>query len=109
MRRVQAHDDRFWNRLLRAIEEGQVVPIVGPQVLAWGEPDNPQTLQRLVAEELLQARGVDVSALRLTFNRELPDAVAILKRDVNLQELYGDVSDRDYQDLWRRPAHPVLS
>jgi hypothetical protein len=93
MKRVQAHDDRFWSRLLRAIEEGQVVPIIGPQVLAWGEPNNPQTLQRLVAEELLQARGVDLSSLHLTLNRELPDAVAILKRDVNLQELYGDVSD----------------
>jgi len=26
-------DDRFWNRLLKAIEEGQVVPVVDSQPL----------------------------------------------------------------------------
>ena len=50
---VQARDERFWNRLLKSIEEGQVVPVIGSQLLVWGEPDNPQTLQRLVAEQVL--------------------------------------------------------
>jgi hypothetical protein len=90
---IPARDERFWNRLLKSIEEGQVVPVVGPQLLVWGEPDNPQTLQRLVAEQMLQSRGVDPSSISLTRNRELPNAVSILKRDVNLQDLYGDVSD----------------
>ena len=56
---IPARDDRFWNRLLKSIEEGQVVPVIGPQLLVWGEADNPQSLQRLVAEEMLQLRGVD--------------------------------------------------
>src|SRR5262249_52922094 len=90
---IPARDERFWNRLLKSIEEGQVVPVIGSQLLVWGEPDNPQTLQRLVAEQVLQWRGVDPSSILLTRNRELPEAVSMLKRDVNLQDLYGDVSD----------------
>jgi len=93
MQIIPARDERFWNRLLKSIEEGQVVPVVGSQLLLWGESANPQTLQRLVTEQMLQSRSVDPSSIRLTLNRELSDAVSILKRDVNLQDLYGDVSD----------------
>src|SRR5262245_31368756 len=95
MQIIPARDERFWNRLLKSIQEGQVVPVVGSQLLVWGESANPQTLQRLVAEQVLQSRGVDPSSLPLTRHRELSDAVSILKNEhkVNLQDLYGDVSD----------------
>src|SRR5262245_53967837 len=93
MQMTPARDERFWNRLLKSIEEGQVVPVVGPQLLVWGEPDHPQTLQRLVAEQILQSRGVDPSSIPLSRNRELSDAVSILKRDVSLYDLYCDVSE----------------
>ncbi|PPK73912.1 hypothetical protein B0F87_11323 [Methylobacter tundripaludum] len=33
-------DDRFWNRLLKAIEEGHVVPVVGSQLLTWIDQNN---------------------------------------------------------------------
>src|SRR5215813_4524457 len=95
MQIILARDERFWNRLLKSIQEGQVVPVVGSQLLVWGESANPQTLQRLVAEQVLQSREVDPSSLPLTRHRELSDAVSILKNDhkVNLQDLYSDVSE----------------
>jgi len=98
MRIISPRAERFWNRLLKSIEERDVVPVIGSQLLAWGEPDNPQTLQRLVAERMLQSYGVDPSSLSLTLNRELPDAVFNInkldvKPPVNPQDLYGDVSD----------------
>src|SRR5215813_9676010 len=95
MQIILARDERFWNRLLKSIQEGQVVPVVGSQLLAWGESANPQTLQRLVAEQLLQSHRVDPSSIPLTRYRELSEAVSILKNEhkVNLQDLYGDVSE----------------
>lgn len=90
------HDDRFWNRLLRSIEDGQVVPVVGSQLLVWGEPGNAQSLQRLLAMRLLEMRDIDWSGVTLSPYRELYDAVTLLKSkisDLNLQELYGDIAD----------------
>lgn len=46
-------DDRFWNRLLKAIEEGQLVPVIGSQLLAWNDQNKIQTLQQLVAMRVL--------------------------------------------------------
>ena len=43
-------DDRFWNRLLKAIEEGQVVPVVGSQLLTWNDQNSTQSLQQQVAK-----------------------------------------------------------
>src|SRR5262245_65777853 len=95
MQLIPARDERFWNRLLKSIQEGQVVPVIGSQLLVWGESANPQTLQRLVAEQLLQSHGVDPSSIPLTRYRELSEAVYILKNEnkVNLQDIYGDVSE----------------
>jgi hypothetical protein len=36
MQIIPARDERFWNRLLKSIQEGQVVPVVGSQLLVWG-------------------------------------------------------------------------
>jgi len=95
MEHAVIRDDRFWNRLMKSIEEGQVVPVVGSQLLTCSEPDKPQTLQRAMAERLLEIREVDPSSVDLAPSRELHEAVSILKGkpDVNLQDLYGDVSD----------------
>ena len=54
MKSIPARDERFWNRLLSSIKDGHVVPVIGSQLLVWGEPDNPQTLQRLVAKQMLR-------------------------------------------------------
>jgi len=75
MEHAVIRDDRFWNRLLKSIEEGQVVPVVGSQLLTCSEPDKPQTLQRAMAERLLEIREVDPSSVDLAPSRELHDAV----------------------------------
>lgn len=88
-------DERFWNRLLKSIEEGQVVPVIGAQLLGFGEGSQRHTLQRLMAEQLLRFREVDPAAISLSPGRELHEAVSLLKNkpEINLQDLYGDVSD----------------
>lgn len=91
----QSRDERFWNRLLKSIEEGQVVPVIGTQVLALNTDNQQQTLQRLVAEQLLRIRDTDPTQTSLSPGREFHDAVSLLKSrpDINLQDLYGDVAD----------------
>ncbi len=86
-------DERFWNRLLKAIEEGQVVPVIGSQLLAWQDQKINLTLQQCVALKLLEFYRVDPTALKLTPHRELHDAVTVLKQNANLQDLYGDIAE----------------
>lgn len=91
----KAWDDRFWNRLLKSIEEGQVVPVIGSQLFTFESGQQRQTLQGLVAEQLLRIRDTDPLQAGLIPGRELHEAVSLLKSkaDINLQDLYGDVSD----------------
>lgn len=86
-------DERFWSRLLKAIEEGQVVPVIGSQLLAWSGPNGNSTLQQRVASKLLALYRVDPTSLKLTQHRELHDAVTALKQNANLQDLYGDIAE----------------
>ena len=86
-------DDRFWNRLLKAIEEGQVVPVIGSQLLTWNDQDKIQTLQQRVALRVLKFYNVDTASVILTPYHELHEVVSLLKPTVNLQDLYGDIAD----------------
>lgn len=88
-------DERFWNRLLKSIEEGQVIPVIGAQLLSVGEGTQRQSLERLAAEQLLRYRDVDPATVSLSPGRELHEAVSLLKNQpgINLQDIYGDVSD----------------
>jgi hypothetical protein len=86
-------DDRFWNRLLKLIEEGQVVPVIGSQLLTWNDQDKIQTLQQLVATRVLKFYNVDTASVTLTPHHELHEVVTLLKPTVNLQDLYGDIAD----------------
>jgi hypothetical protein len=86
-------DDRFWNRLLKAIEEGQVVPVVGSQLLTWNDRDKMQSLQQRVAMRVLEFYKVDATPVTLTPHRELHEAVTLLKPNANLQDLYGDIAE----------------
>lgn len=85
-------DDRFWNRLLKAIEEGQVVPVIGSQLLIWQDQGSVQTLQQRIAKRVLDLYGINAPA-SLTPHRELHEVVTLLKPTVNLQDLYGDIAD----------------
>jgi hypothetical protein len=75
-------DDRFWNRLLKAIEEGQVVPVIGSQLLTWNDQDKIQTLQPLVA--MRGCWSFNVSTPLKNPVRSCPEArVSMAKRAVN--------------------------
>ncbi|MDD5322617.1 MAG: toll/interleukin-1 receptor domain-containing protein [Methylococcales bacterium] len=86
-------DDRFWNRLLKAIEEGQVVPVIGSQLLTWNDQDKMQSLQQRVAMRVLEFYKVDATSVTLTPHRELHEVVTLLKPNANLQDLYGDIAE----------------
>jgi hypothetical protein len=83
-----------WRRLLRQIRDGYVVPVIGPQLLA--DADGQSTVQRVLAERLLDLHGVPAAerpALRPF--RELNAAVSQLlgSRTAKAQALYVDVAD----------------
>lgn len=55
--------DRFWSRLLRFIEAGRVVPIVGQDLLTVTGSGEAVTLYRHLAEELASLLNVDPGGL----------------------------------------------
>lgn len=84
-------NERSWDRLLRSIEDGLVVPVVGRQLFTG--PGGGDGLQARVARRLLEFHGRDPEAEPLPLFRELDDAVSRIKHDCDLQDLYADVHD----------------
>jgi len=86
-------DDKSWDRLLRRIEDGLVVPVVGQQVLTSGEDD--VALQAKIAHHLLELYDIDPNSVPLTPFNELNDAVVQIKSEqaYDMQDLYADVHD----------------
>lgn len=86
-------DDRNWDRLLRRIEDGLVVPVIGQQILTAA--DNSTALQVHIARHLLKRNGIDPDAASLTPHNELNDAVIQIKADeeFDFQDLYADIHD----------------
>jgi len=56
-------DDDAWDDLLSFIEEGRVIPIVGPELLLVATPEGPRLLYDWVAERLAVRLNVDVTRL----------------------------------------------
>lgn len=84
-------NERSWDRLLKSIEDGLVVPVLGPQTLiAEGSNDS---FQAQVARRLLQFYDSDAGSNPLPPFHELNEAVTRLKRDHSIQDLYGDIHD----------------
>lgn len=82
-------NDRDWRRLLDAMREGTVVPVIGPRLLidADGAP-----LTARVARRLLADYDVEIGDRSLPPFRELTDVSTWLKGELrNPQDLYGDV------------------
>jgi hypothetical protein len=67
-----AVDDEFWEILISRIEEGGIVPVVGPEVLIVPDADRQVPLYRLIAERL--AAKFELKA-QLREGAELNDAV----------------------------------
>lgn len=85
-------NERSWDRLLRSIEDGLVVPVVGRQLFA-GPDGASDGLQARVAWRLQECHGRDAAAEPLPLFRELDDAFSRIKQDCDLQDLYADVHD----------------
>ncbi len=84
-------NERSWDRLLKSIEDGLVVPVLGPQTLiAQGSNDS---FQAQVARRLLQLYDSEAGSYPLPPFHELNEAVTRLKRDHAIQDLYGDIHD----------------
>ena len=83
-------NDGAWRKLIKQIREGQVVPLVGPQLLEGTTPGS--SVQARLARRLLELYdpGADPE---LPPGRELHEAVSRLKPRVNVQDLYSDAHD----------------
>ncbi len=86
-------DDKNWDRLLRRIEDGLVVPVLGQQVLTTENKDT--VLQTSIAHHLLELYDIEPSTVSLTPFNELNDAVVQIKKEqaYDLQDLYADIHD----------------
>lgn len=84
-------NEAAWKRLIRQINAGLVVPVIGPQLMLG--PDGRTSRQSELAQRLRARYGLDTQAPLPRF-RELNAVVSELKNaQVNLQDVYGDVSE----------------
>lgn len=82
--------DVDWDRLIRKMRAGLVVPVLGPQLLVGA--DGRESLQRQVAERLLAMHDCEVDPAELPPFRELDAAVSRLKlAGAQAEEIYSDV------------------
>ena len=80
-----------WKRLLDRIRDGDVVPVLGPQLLV--EADGHTSRQAGIADALLRDHGLEVEHGSLPAFRELNEAFTRLKDKVRPQDIYADVHD----------------
>ena len=85
----------FWDDLLAYVEEKQVIPVVGSELLTIEVDGATVPLYRAVGEQLLAKYGVAVPDGGLRPNQELNDAVALLanRNRPRLEDLYRPVHD----------------
>lgn len=86
-------DEKAWDRLLRRIEDGLVVPVLGPQVLTCADGSNP--LETQIAQYLLELYEVESSENTLPPSRVLNDVVIQIKKErgADFQDIYADIHD----------------
>ena len=61
-------DEDGWDDLLSYIEEHQVIPIIGPELLEVATEDGPRLLYDLLADKLAAKLGVDTALLPQPYN-----------------------------------------
>ncbi|MEQ1719761.1 MAG: hypothetical protein ABL887_01450 [Nitrosomonas sp.] len=84
-------NERSWDRLLKSIEDGLVVPVLGPQVLI--DQDSKGSLQAQIARQLLKFYDDNIGSDALPPCHELNAVVTRLKQNHPIQDLYGDIHD----------------
>ena len=63
MARSSGIPERDWRTTLRAIQRGEVIPVIGPELLVLGGDDGGVTLHDYLAGELVQRLGIDRTEL----------------------------------------------
>jgi hypothetical protein len=111
----------FWEELLAQIEAGQVIPVVGPELLTVVADGQPTPFYRHLAERLLAKYGLtaclagpeavsesNVTTISLRPYHELNDAVcALAQRGRRVQDLYRPINEQ-IKALVEAPAEFLL-
>jgi hypothetical protein len=118
MARMTARSEEFWDDLLAFMEEGRVVPVVGPELLTIAVNGRETSLYRALAEQLLRANGLEPSdpnssaepadnQVPLREDLELNDAViGLSRRGFRVGDLYRPINDELRRLLGSQPAIP---
>jgi hypothetical protein len=99
--------EEFWEELLAQIEAGEVIPVVGPELLTVAVEGKERSLYRVLAERLLAKYGLvarvvasdgdsapDAATVSLRPYHELNDAVcALAQSGRRVQDLYRPIND----------------
>lgn len=99
--------EEFWDELLAQIETGEMIPVVGHELLTLAGDDGPSPLYELLAKRLLAKYGLigragtaheaavgDDRVIALRPHHELNDAVcALAQRGRRVQDLYRPVAE----------------
>jgi hypothetical protein len=85
----QTTPEEFWGDLLAFIEEGRVVPVVGPELHTIAVGGHEQPLYRALAERLLNKYGFEAS------DAEAPaDGRVVLRKHLELNDAVIGLSQR---------------
>ncbi|HQU63522.1 MAG TPA: hypothetical protein PKY85_10290, partial [Nitrosomonas sp.] len=86
-------DEKDWDRLLRRIEDGLVIPVIGQQVLT--APESDVSFQVRIARHLLKQYDIELNDVLLTPYHALNDAIIQIRsvQEYDLQDLYADIHE----------------
>src|SRR6476619_5450771 len=94
MARMTARSEEFWDDLLAFMEEGRVVPVVGPELLTIAVNGRETSLYRALAEQLLRANGLEPSDPNSS--AEPADNQVPLREDLELNDAVIGLSRRGF-------------
>jgi hypothetical protein len=103
--------EEFWDDLLAYVDEGSVIPVVGPELLTIKRDGSDIPLYRVVAEEILNKFGVPFrrEAEHVTAEGESVETAAILRSGREVSDavcaLYR--AGKRFRDLYR-PLHEIV-
>jgi TIR domain/SIR2-like domain len=112
------NSEEFWDDLLAYIEDGRVVPVVGPEIHTVAVDGRALPLYRAIAEQLLKKYGLEAydandlvppssNGVALRKHLELNDAVSALSnRGRRVADLYRPINDELRRLLGAQPAIP---
>jgi len=95
-----------WDRLIRSIEKGEIVPVIGPELSIVADGDRQVPLYRLIAERLADTHGLPKSQWRE--GAELNDAVCSCLDDKPgaVNDLYEEI-ESILESLKPTPPEPL--